>query len=92
MDFIITELLSLILEEVIEASIDKKSIPKVIRRIVALVILLLFISAISLIIFVGISTLKDNVLGGIFIILFGIFILILSIIRFIKIYNNKKML
>ena len=89
-EFLISELLALVLEESIDSTLSKRKLPKVIRYFILLFILLFYIFVIGLIIFVGIKSLKDNLIGGFLIILFGILIVILAIIRFRKEYISKK--
>lgn len=88
MEFLIEGILDLILEGSVEASKSKK-VPKTIRYILIVSISLVFISIVGLIIWLGINILKDNTIGGVFIILFGIFFLILGVLKFRKVYLNK---
>ena len=89
MEYIIEFILELIFDFGVEASKSSK-IPKVIRYILITIISLVFLSAISLIIFMGLWILKNNILGGIFIILLGLFMLVSAIVKFRKTYLIKK--
>lgn len=89
MEYVIELILELVLEGSIEAS-KNNGIPKYIRYPLIGLITLFFISIIVVIFFTGILLLKDNVLAGIIIICIGIFMLISCIIKFRKTYLNKK--
>ncbi len=89
MEFIIELILDLLLEGSIEASKSEK-VPKPIRYILIALISLFFLAVIGLIIFIGIDTLKNSKLGGIIVILMGVLLLILAIMKFKKIYLKKK--
>ncbi len=85
-------IVELIIEGSIEASKSSK-VPKCIRYPLIVIIILFFIAVISLILFAGIISLKDNILLGILFILIGLFMLIMSVLKFRKIYlmkMNKK--
>lgn len=89
MEFVFELILDLILESSIEASKSSK-IPKPIRYLLMLFISLFYLSVIGLIIWMGIDSTKNNLVGGIMIILFGVLFLILSIIKFRRVYIDKK--
>lgn len=89
MELIFEFLMELILEGSIEASRCKK-IPKVIRIFLIAFITLFFLTIIGLISFVGFVLLKQNLLAGIFFILVGLFMFIMSIIQFRKLYLSKE--
>ena len=89
MEFIIELILDLLLEGSIEASKSEK-VPKPIRYILIALISLFFLSVIGLIIFIGIDTLKNSKLAGIIVISMGVLLLILAIMKFKKIYLKKK--
>ena len=64
-----------------------------IRYLLIVIISLFFIVVIGLIFFVGILSLKENILLGILLILIGLFMFIMSVIKFRKTYltvTNKK--
>ena len=83
-------LVELLLEGSLEASQSKK-VPKLLRYFLLGFVILFYIFIIGAIILLGISVLiKDNVLSGIIVILFGILLAILSIIKFRKDYMKKK--
>lgn len=88
MEYIIEFILELIFEVGVEASKSSK-VPKFIRYLLITIISISFICVIGLIIFMGISILKNHILGGIIIILFGIFLFIMSIIKFRNTYLKK---
>lgn len=92
MEFIFEFIFELVLEGSIEASKSSK-IPKYIRYPLIVIISLFFIAIIGLVIFAGILSLKENILLGILFILIGLFMLIMSVIKFRKTYlikTNKK--
>lgn len=89
MELIFEFILELILDGSIEVSKSKK-IPKYIRYPLIVLISLFFIAIIGLVIFTGILILKESLIGGIFFILIGIFMFIMSIIKFRKTYLNKQ--
>ncbi len=89
MEFIIELILDLLLEGSIEASKSEK-VPKPIRYILIALISLFFLAVIGLIIFLGIDALKNNKLAGIIVISMGVLLLILAIMKFKKIYLKKK--
>ena len=89
MEFIIELILDLLLEGSIEASKSEK-VPKPIRYILIALISLFFLAVIGLIIFIGIDTLKNSKIGGIIVISMGVLLLILAIMKFKKIYLKKK--
>ena len=83
MDWLFEFILELVLESGIEASKNKK-ISKFIRYPIIFIITVFYLSIIGLIIVVGISILKDTILGGISLILIGLLIFIISFIKFKK--------
>lgn len=87
MEFIFEFILELVLEGSIEASKSSK-IPKYIRYPLIVIISLFFVAIIGLVIFAGILSLKENILLGILFILIGLFMLIMSVIKFRKTYLN----
>lgn len=87
------DLFEFIVELVIEGSIEaskSSKIPKFIRYPLIVIISLFFIAVIGLILFAGIISLKENILPGIFFILIGLLMLIISVIKFRKIYLMKR--
>lgn len=89
MEYVFEFLLDLLLEGSIEVSKEKK-IPKYIRYpLIIIIISLFFISVISFIFIIGLSSLNKNFFIGLFIILVSIFLLIMSVIKFRKIYLEK---
>lgn len=89
MDLLFSAIFELLLEGSIEASKSKR-ISKPIRYFLLGFAIGFFIIVIGLIIFLGVSILKNNLIGGIIIILFGLFLAIMSIIKFKKEYLIKK--
>lgn len=89
MEFLIEELLDLILEGSIEISSNKK-VPKWIRYPLIVIIILFFSVVIFGLLILGITLTKENLLGGILIILLSLILLIGWIVKFRKIYFNKK--
>lgn len=89
MEYIFEFILELVFESSIDASKNKK-IPKYIRYPLIVIIALFFIIVIGLIFLTGILSLKENVVAGIFFILIGIFMTIMSIVKFRKTYLIKR--
>ncbi len=92
MEYLFEFILECVLEGSIEVSKSSK-IPKCIRYPLILMISLFFAAVIGLIFFTGILAFKENMLAGIFFICIGSLMLILSIIKFRKVYlmkTNKK--
>lgn len=88
MEYIFEFILELVLEGSIEVSKSNK-IPKYIRYPLIGILFLFFIAVIGLILFTGILSLKENIRSGILLILVGLFLLIMSVIRFRKAYLIK---
>lgn len=89
MDLIFEIILDLIIEVSVQKIINKK-MPKLVRCILLSLLLTFFLSLTLLIIWIGTSIIKDNLIGGIIIISFGLIIIILSILRFRRIYMSRK--
>ena len=88
MEYIFEFIFELVLEGSIEVS-KSRNIPKYIRYPLIVIISLFFIAIIGLIFLVGILSIKENMLLGIFLILIGLFLFIMSIIKFRKTYLCK---
>ena len=92
MEYIFEFILELVIEGSIEVSKNNK-IPKYIRYPLIVIIALFFIAVIGVIFLAGILSLKENVILGIFFIFIGLFMFIMSIVKFRKRYlirTNKK--
>ena len=89
MDILFELIIDLLISSSIEGSKSSK-IPKPIRYLLLGFVILFFVAVIGLIIFVGVDILKTNLIGGLIIIGFGILMLILSILKFKKIYLEKN--
>ncbi len=89
MDLLLEIIIDLVLEGSVEASKSKK-IPKFLRYLLIFLISLFFIAVIGLILFMGITILKNSIIGGIIIILFALFMFVMSILKFKNMYLNKK--
>ena len=89
MEFLIEAILDLILEGSIEISKNKK-VSKWIRYPLLVIIILFFAIVIFGILLLGILLIKTSFIGGLLIILIGLLMLISSIIKFKKIYIEKK--
>lgn len=89
MELIFEFIVELLFEGIGEASQNKK-IGKFIRYPLIALIVLFFAAFILLFVFIGVSILKDNMIGGILIIAFAILFLILSIKKFKETYIEKK--
>lgn len=88
MEFIFEFILELVLEGGIEASKNSK-IPKFVRYPLIVVISLFFIAVIGIIFLAGILSLRENILLGILLISLGLFMLIMSVIKFRMTYLIK---
>ena len=89
MDFIIELILELLLEGSIEISSNKK-ISKWIRYPLIIFITTIFLSVILLILYLGLSLLNDWFLAGMIFLVIGIIMFISAIIKFKKLYLEKK--
>ncbi len=88
MEYIFEFIMELVLEGGIEVSKNSK-ISKYIRYPLIGILSLFFIAVIGLVFFAGILSLKENILSGILLILVGLYLLIMSVIRFRKAYLSK---
>ena len=92
MDFIIELVFDLLLEGSMEISSNKK-ISKWIRYPILALLILFFATVIFGVIVVGILIIPKSILGGIFMIVIGLIMLVMSILKFRKKYleiPNKK--
>ncbi len=89
MDIIFEIIFDLVAEGTFEASKSKK-VPKPIRYILITLIIVFLLAAIGLIIFTGLLFSKENLIVGLLFIALGIILAISSIIKFKKVYLNKK--
>ena len=88
MEYLFEFIFELALEGSIELSKSKK-VPKFIRYPLIVFIILFFLAVIGLIFLTGILILKENIMAGIFFIIIGMFMLVMSIIKFKKVYLKK---
>ena len=89
MDVLMEFLGELILEGSVELSKSKK-VPKWIRYPLIVIILLLFLIVDLLFIFVSLLLMKENLFGGILFSIFTIIFIVMSIVKFKKMYFKKK--
>ena len=89
MEFLIELLLDLFVEGSIEALSNKK-LPKWIKYILAFIIILLFLTLTIGLIVLGIILLNDSILGGMFLIIIGIVLLMFSISKFAKVKKQMN--
>lgn len=89
MEYLFEFLLELILEGSVEASKNSK-VPRYVRYPLIALIVLFFVAVIGLIFLAGFISLKDNKILGLLLILLGAYMLIMSIVKFRKIYLIKK--
>ena len=89
MDYVLTILIDLILDEGVNASKNNR-LPKGVRYFIFAFVLLLYIAIIGLITIIGISSLKENLVEGILALIFALCILILCIFRFKEVYSKRK--
>lgn len=88
MEFLIEELIDLILEGSIEISKSKK-VPKWIRYPLIGLIILIFTVVILGVLILGLLLLAENILAGLVISVIGIIMLVMGIINFKKVYLTK---
>lgn len=89
MEFVIEVLMEFLLEGSISISSNKKY-PKIIRYPLLFFVFLFFGSVFFLLFWFGIMLLKENVYGGIFILLVALLLFIGAFLKFKKIYLRKK--
>lgn len=89
MDYVLTILIDLILDEGVNASKNNR-LPKGVRYFIFAFVLLLYIAIIGLITIIGITSLKENLVEGILALLFAACVLLVCILRFKAVYKNKK--
>lgn len=93
MEILFEFLIELIFEATLETSKNRK-VPKIVRYPLIFLIILFFIATIGLIIFTGTIILNKNILVGIFFIIIGIVMAVISIKKFrdtyLNISDNKK--
>lgn len=89
MDFIIELVIELLLEGSIEVSLNKK-VSKWIRYLLILFIVTIFMGIILLMFYLGFSLLNKNVLVAILMLIISAFMLISTIVKFKKLYIEKK--
>ncbi|MBR6253032.1 MAG: hypothetical protein IKR04_04245 [Clostridia bacterium] len=89
MDFILDLLIDLVLEDGIEASQNKK-IPKGLRYVILTAVILIYAMIIGLVVWFGITTLKESVVFGVGIIIFAVVFAVLCIIKFVNAYKRKQ--
>lgn len=89
MEFIFELVFELIFEGGLEVTSNKK-VSKWIRYPLLAIFSLIFLGIIFLIVFIGISSLKNTIIGGLFIIGLGIFMLIACIVKFRQFYLREK--
>ena len=89
MEFIIELILELLLEGSIEVSSNRK-VSKWIRYPLIIFITTIFFGIILLIIFLGLSLLNDWLLAGIAFLIIGIIMFISAIIKFKKLYIERR--
>ena len=89
MEFIFEFVFELLFEGGMEVTSNRK-ISKWIRYPILVIFALIFIAIIGLIMFMGIASLKNTIIGGIFIIGLGIFMLVSCIIKFRQFYLKEK--
>lgn len=89
MEFLFEFILELVLDGSVEVAQDRK-VPKFIRYPLIGFLALCFLAVIGLIIFAGIMVLKENIFVGVFLILLGLLLFIMSIIQFRKTYLTRR--
>lgn len=88
MEYLFEFILELVIEGGIEVSKSRK-IPGYIRYPLIGIISLFFVAVIGIIFLAGFLSIKENLFVGIFFILLGLFLFIMSVIKFRKTYLTK---
>ena len=88
MDLILEIIFELLFEGAAHVAGSKK-VPKWIRYPLAIIILLFIAAIIGLILWIGISSLKENIFGGIIAILIGLVLLVCGVMKLKKYYNEN---
>lgn len=89
MEFLFEILLELIAEGTVELSKSIK-VPKYIRYPLIGIIALFFVAIIGIVIFAGLIALEENTFLGILFIIFGLFMLVMGVVKFKKAYLIRK--
>ncbi len=89
MEFLFELILELVLDGSVEVAQDRK-VPKYIRYPLIGFLVLCFLAVIGLIIFAGVLVLEENIFVGVFLILLGLLLFIMSIIQFRKTYLTRR--
>lgn len=89
MEFLFELILELVLDSSIEASQNPR-VPQWLRYILMIMITLFFLCIVGLILFVGIMIFQDNRIAGILFILLGVFLAIMTIIKFKKLWLKRQ--
>lgn len=89
MEILFEILLDLLSEGVTEASLSKK-VPKPVRYIAIVLVVLFFAAVLGLILFMGAVLLKEKPAAGWVVLLFGLTMAALSIAKFKKVYPDRQ--
>ncbi|MBR6689022.1 MAG: hypothetical protein IKL68_03295 [Clostridia bacterium] len=89
MEDLIEFLIELIFEVGVEASENKK-VPKALRVLLAIIIILLYLLGTGLILLVGVLMLEETILGGIAMLALGVVILVALFVKMYKKYGEMK--
>ena len=89
MEDLIEFLIELVFEAGVEASENKK-LPKALRVLLAIIIILLYLLSAGLILLVGVLMLEETILGGITMLTLGVVILVALFVKIYKKYGEMK--
>ena len=89
MEDLIEFLIELVFEAGVEASENKK-LPKALRVLLAIIIILVYLLSAGLILFVGVLMLEETILGGITMLALGVVILVALFVKIYKKYGEMK--
>ncbi|MBR6613757.1 MAG: hypothetical protein IKK84_03220 [Clostridia bacterium] len=89
MEDLIEFLIELVFEAGVEASENKK-VPKALRVLLAIIIILLYLLSAGLILLVGVLMLEETILGGIAMLVLGLVILVALFVKMYKKYGEMK--
>ena len=89
MEDLIEFLIELVFEAGVEA-IENKKVPKALRVLLAIIIILLYLLSAGLILLVGVLMLEETILGGIAMLVLGLVILVALFVKMYKKYGEMK--
>lgn len=89
MEWLINFLVELLFEAGVETS-ENKNVPKFIRILLAIIIILVYLFGTGAILLVGVLMLEETILGGILMLALGLVILVALFVKMYKKYSDMK--